>query len=199
MPVNWDLQVASQISYYLVEKWVWSLPRRLSFLPWKTCVYSSSSAAISPLARSYLLPSAETCPVLLPFRSTHFSPSCLSCGKTPTPWPRTPSSLGSSKPSWLQGWLWMWGTDRKQHNADGTGSRSRYSELSSRLLGDTPIHTSGSLSKYKALLFLAHPGSQHKVHPRWLISEKCNIGSVIMSYRQHTKCLCSTAGSKSVK
>lgn len=43
------------------------------------------------------------------------------------------------------------------------------------------------------------PWSQYKVHSRWLISEKCNIGSVIMSYRQHTKCLCSTTESKFVK
>lgn len=89
--------------------------------------------------------------------------------------------------------------DRKQYNTDGIGPWSGYLELSSRLLGDTPILTSGSWSKYKALLFLAYPGSQYKVHPRWLISEKCNIGSVIISYRQHTKCLCSTTGSKFVK
>lgn len=198
-PVNWDLQVASQISDFSVEKQMVSLPRFLSFLPWKTCAHSSSSADSLPLTRSYLLPAAETCPVLLPFTSTHLSPSCPSCGKTPALWPRTPSSLGPSRQSRLQGCLWMWGTDRKQYNTDGIGLWSRYSELSSRLLGDTPILTSGLSSKYKALLFLAYPGSQYKVRPRWLISKKRNIGSVIMSYRQHTKCLCSTARSKFVK
>lgn len=58
---------------------------------------------------------------------------------------------------------------------------AQITQSSSRLQGDTPILTFGLLSKYVAFLRLAYPGSQYKMHPRWLISEKCNIGSVIMS------------------
>lgn len=151
------------------------------------------------MTRSYLLSVAEACPALLPFTSTHSSPSCPSCGKTPSPWPRTPSSLGLSRHIRLQGWLWMWGMAHKQYNTDGTGLWSRYSQLSSLLLVGTPILTSGLSSKWKALFFLAYPLCQCKVHLRWLISEKYNTGSEIMSYRQHTKCLCSTTGSKFMK
>lgn len=62
MASRWDLYVVSQVSDFSMEKLVCFLPRFLSFLPWKACAYLSFPADSLPLAGSYLLPAAESCP-----------------------------------------------------------------------------------------------------------------------------------------
>lgn len=144
MPVSWDLQVASQVSDFSVEKWVWSLPRFLSFLPWKTCASSSSSADSLPLTRSYLLRQQKPAQ----FSSHSRVPTWV----LPVPAVEKHPLLGQEHPALLDrpdradsraGCE----CDRKQYNTDGIGPWSGYSELFSRLLGYTPILTSGPSSK----------------------------------------------------
>lgn len=170
------------------------------------CFFPERHVAIAlPLLTAYHWPGVTSFQQQKPVQfSSHSRVSTL---VLPVPAVEKHPLLGQEHPALLdhpdradfQGWLWMWGMDHKQYKADGTGRWSRYSELSSRLLGDTPILTSGLSLKYKAVFFPAYPGSQYRLHPRWLISENCNIGPVIMSCRQHTKYLCSTTGSKFVK
>lgn len=118
MSASWDLWVGCQIWDFSVEKWV-------CFLPWKVSVLPSMKNKCIPFFLCWQLtpdqelplPSSRSLSNSPPF--THSSLSCPSCGKTPSPWPRTPSSLGESRQSRLQGWLWMRGKDHEQHNTHG--------------------------------------------------------------------------------
>lgn len=103
------------------------LSGEMSVFPTKVSVFSSMKSMCIRLFLCWQLtpdqelppPSSRNLSSSPPFMSTHLSLSCPSCGKTPAPWPRTPSSLGASRQSGLQGWLWMWGKDHKQYNTDG--------------------------------------------------------------------------------
>lgn len=188
---KWDLR-------YQTSPWRSVFPTKVSVFPWKAYAYFSSSADSLPQTRGYLLPAAGICPIPL-----H---SWVPSWAFPAPAVEKHPLLGQEHPALLE-------------TPDRAGSRAGC-ECEERTMNSTILmawptgKALGALQQapggytctciwitieIHSLTIPWLPWSKYKVHSRWLISEKCNIGSVIMSYRQHTKCLCSTTESKFVK